>query len=636
MKLKGIFLLLSILPLLAPAQISPEDAASIDSIKIVIAQSPPDTTLASALEEWGYLTWDSDPKLSLELYQKVDSICSVNLQKDLSKAERDRFLDIRATSLNELGMTYDDRGNLTKAMDYYMTGLKITEESNHTVGMASFLNNMGIIYKNQEDFELAKEKFVQSLELEKSIDRKSGIANALHNLGTIHQDQYQYDSAIVYYRQSLAVEEELGDPVGIAVTLNVIGESYENLDQPDTAMKYFTRALEVAESIGYEMAVAEAYNGIGDVYASKGNYRKAIQYCHRALDLGEEIERLISIRRAHRSLAMYYEKTGRYKDALENYKRFITAQDSIRSETNQKAIIQQQYKYEYEKQAAADSIKNAEEVKVKDALLSAEQAENKQRTQQIYFLFIGLVLTGLFLIFFINRVLVIRKQKGIIQAEKNRSDELLLNILPAEVAEELKAKGKAEAQLIDLVTVIFTDFKGFTALSEVMTPQVLLEEINLCYSAFDRIMEKYNIEKIKTIGDAYMAAGGLPVPNTTHPIDVVNAAIEIQEFISQRGAQKTANGEPFFEIRIGVHTGSVIAGIVGLKKFQYDIWGDTVNIASRMESSGQVGRVNLSETTYELVKDQPAFSFESRGKIMAKGKGELQMYFVSKQAQIAE
>ena len=216
-----------------------------------------------------------------------------------------------------------------------------------------------------------------------------------------------------------------------------------------------------------------------------------------------------------------------------------------------------------------------------------------------------------------------------LREEKEHSEKLLLNILPAEVAEELKAKGEAEAVQIDHVTVLFTDFKGFTAMSEKVTPKDLVRDLNECFSAFDHITEKYGIEKIKTIGDAYMAAGGLPVPNTTHATDAIRAAFEMRDFIAEGKARKVAAGLPFFEIRIGIHTGPVVAGIVGVKKFQYDIWGDTVNTASRMESSGEVGQVNISESTYSLVKDELGLAFTPRGKVEAKGKGEMQMYFVS-------
>ncbi|MDB5284870.1 MAG: adenylate/guanylate cyclase [Bacteroidota bacterium] len=217
-------------------------------------------------------------------------------------------------------------------------------------------------------------------------------------------------------------------------------------------------------------------------------------------------------------------------------------------------------------------------------------------------------------------------EKKEVEKQKERSEELLLNILPAEVAEELKAKGSAEAQLIDEVTVLFADFKGFTFISEKFAPKQLVAEINECFSAFDHIMHKHGVEKIKTIGDSYMAAGGIPRPNTTHATDVVKAALEMLAFMQEHKARKEAAGELFFEIRIGVHTGPVVAGIVGIKKFAYDIWGDAVNTASRMESSGEPGKINISGATYELVKNK--FRCTYRGKIEAKNKGMIDMYFV--------
>lgn len=223
-------------------------------------------------------------------------------------------------------------------------------------------------------------------------------------------------------------------------------------------------------------------------------------------------------------------------------------------------------------------------------------------------------------------LLVVYRQRNKIKAGKKRSDELLLNILPAEVAEELKAKGSADAKQFDEVTVMFTDFKGFTQISEKLSAQELVAEIHTCFKTFDYIIEKHNIEKIKTIGDSYMCAGGLPVTNTTNAIDVVNAAIEIQTFMLQHSAQRKNEGKEVFEVRIGIHTGPVVAGIVGIKKFAYDIWGDTVNIASRLENGGEAGKVNISGATHQLVKDK--FKCTHRGKIRAKNKGEIDMYFV--------
>ncbi len=218
------------------------------------------------------------------------------------------------------------------------------------------------------------------------------------------------------------------------------------------------------------------------------------------------------------------------------------------------------------------------------------------------------------------------QENNIITKEKQRYEELLLNILPYEVAQELKENGKSEAKMFDHVTVMFTDFKDFTKIGEQMSPGQLVKEIDYCFSSFDKIIQKYGIEKIKTIGDSYMCAGGLPAVNKTHATDVIHAAIDIMTFMLEHKKEKEAKGETPFEIRIGINTGPVVAGIVGIRKFAYDIWGDTVNIASRMESSGEPGKINISGSTHEQVKEK--FRCTYRGKVEAKNKGEIDMYFV--------
>lgn len=213
-----------------------------------------------------------------------------------------------------------------------------------------------------------------------------------------------------------------------------------------------------------------------------------------------------------------------------------------------------------------------------------------------------------------------------LQVEKEKSDELLLNILPFDIAKELKEKGTAQAKKYESVSVLFTDFKGFSLIAERMDADELVSEIDHCFKQFDRIIQRYGIEKIKTIGDAYMAVGGLPVQNQTHATDVIYAALEIRDFIEEHKKKNISLNKPIFEVRIGIHTGNVVAGIVGLKKFAYDIWGDTVNLAARMESSSEPGKINISGVTYELVKDK--FTATYRGKIQAKNKGEVDMYFI--------
>ncbi|MBS0009950.1 MAG: hypothetical protein KFF49_00970, partial [Bacteroidales bacterium] len=212
-------------------------------------------------------------------------------------------------------------------------------------------------------------------------------------------------------------------------------------------------------------------------------------------------------------------------------------------------------------------------------------------------------------------------------AEKEKVDTLLANLLPKGTADELMAKGKASKQKFNFVTVLFSDIEGFTRLAEEVNPEILIDELDKFFFQFDNVVEKYNIEKIKTIGDAYMCAGGIPKKNRTNPIEVILAALVMQQYMEDMKREQKKKGLTFWDIRIGVHTGTVIAGVIGHKKLSYDIWGDTVNTASRMESSGEPGKINISGVTYDYVRD--FFICEYRGKMPVKYKGELDMYFVN-------
>ncbi|UCG27288.1 MAG: HD domain-containing protein [Bacteroidales bacterium] len=211
--------------------------------------------------------------------------------------------------------------------------------------------------------------------------------------------------------------------------------------------------------------------------------------------------------------------------------------------------------------------------------------------------------------------------------EKDKSENLLANVLPKDTAEELKTKGKVAKKKYNMTTVLFSDIQGFTKIAEQMNPETLIDELDKFFFYFDSVAEKYNIEKIKTIGDAYMCAGGIPDKNRTNPVEVVLAALEMQQYMKDLQLQAKSKNQEFWDIRIGIHTGPVIAGVVGSKKLSYDIWGDTVNTASRMESSGEAGKINISGSTYELVRD--FFICEYRGKMPVKYKGEIDMYFVT-------
>ena len=282
-------------------------------------------------------------------------------------------------------------------------------------------------------------------------------------------------------------------------------------------------------------------------------------------------------------------------------------------------------------QAEAEKALQAANLQLQQNTLKLQQNELQmkdrdlaERKKERYLYLAGLGVLLIFTLLIYRSFNLQKKFNAALLNEKKRSQELLLNILPAEVASELMAKGFADAKHFYDVTVLFTDFVNFTSVTESMTPQQLVSELHVCFKAFDGILGKYHIEKIKTVGDAYLAVAGLPIANPKHAEDVVAAAIEIRNFMAKRQEEM---GSSTFGIRVGINSGNVVAGIVGLRKFAYDIWGDTVNIAARMEQNSEEGKINISDTTYQLVKDK--FPCIYRGKIEAKNKGSIDMYYVA-------
>lgn len=513
-----------------------------------------------------------------------------------------------------MGVMYDEQGDYPRALEHYNLALSIDEEIGNKEGIAMGLNNIGNIYSFQENDSTALEYYLRALAIDEELGVAQGVATELINIGAIYKSQGKMDQALEFFERALEINTEIGDNDGIAGALKQLGSFYITHDSTLRALHYYERALEVYQQLGSKRGEAAMKKSIGQVYLVQGKVQLALDLCHESLVGAEEIGALTEQSEACKCLYMAYKSIENNSKALEYHEKWIDVKNSIYNEENTKKLTRLHMQYEFDKKEAATK---AEQEK-KDAI--AVQELRRQKLVRNGFMggfAVVLLFAGVFLV-----------QRNRIGKEKERSEELLLNILPEETAKELKEKGRSDAQLIEKVTVLFTDFKGFTALSEKLSPEALVKDLHECFSAFDRICEKYGIEKIKTIGDAYMAAGGLPTPNSTHAQDVVKAALEMSEFVEKGKRQKIESGEPFFEIRIGVHTGPVVAGIVGIKKFQYDIWGDTVNTASRMESSGEVGKVNVSQTTYEQLKEHSEFAFTFRGEVQAKGKGMLAMYFV--------
>ncbi|MFN3530153.1 MAG: adenylate/guanylate cyclase domain-containing protein [Bacteroidia bacterium] len=405
----------------------------------------------------------------------------------------------------------------------------------------------------------------------------------------------------------------------IAALFGMMYQSTLNPAYLDSASTYISTAVSVSKILGVHDDLCLPYMNLASIANDKKDYNKALFFLDSAKIYMREGQNLAFASTISLTSSIAFEGKGDLKNALLELRKHLALKDSLMNTEKLKVVSEMQEKYESEKKER--QIKELE-VAGLNAILREEKLTQTRNIYLFGALGILLLAVGLW-----SRLQYTRRAKAIIQTERDRSEELLLNILPEETARELKEKGSAEARLIDQVTVLFTDFKGFTAMSEQLSPKELVKDLHECFSEFDRICEKYGIEKIKTIGDAYMAAGGLPTTNQTHAHDVLLASLEMAAFVEAGKKQKIALNLPYFEIRIGVHTGPVVAGIVGIKKFQYDIWGDTVNTASRMESSGAVGKVNISQATYALLKDDPELQFESRGKIEVKGKGEVEQWF---------
>lgn len=574
----------------------------------------------------------SEYSLALKYYLKA-----VKGYKDLGDKQSE------ASMLQNVGTAYESLGDYPKSLEHYFRAKTIFEETGDVKGVASIVQNTGNIFYYQLEYPQALDYYQQAFKIYDSIANKEGMAAAIGNIANVYKELKNYTMAMEYNAKALKMNEEMGDTLSVGRRVLQIASLYQVQKNYTMALLNGHKAKKIFEKIGDKQLYAYALRDIGILYlalvedtaAANGGVnvnveaeeraylpdgslpvgrvarlRLARDYLLQALDTGKKLESLHIMEYCYENLAKVYRLSGDYEHALECYEQFKIIEDSVFSKDNQKKIVQMQMQSDFD---------------LKEKITRAEQDKKDAIQKNIrYSTFAGMIgLLGFSVLAYRQRNKVI-KEKANVEKEKARSEELLLNILPAEVAEELKTTGGAKARHFDNVTVLFTDFVNFTQASEKMHPQALIDELHTCFKAFDEITAKYNIEKIKTIGDAYLAVAGLPEPNAKHASNVINAAIEMCRFIETRYARL---GNETFQVRIGVHSGSVVAGIVGVRKFAYDVWGDTVNTAARMEQNSETGKVNMSEATYELVKDE--FKCTFRGTIEAKNKGLLKMYFVT-------
>ena len=493
------------------------------------------------------------------------------LYKSSEAARKGELLEEEAVSYISIADVYTEIGNSSNAILYYEKGISILRQLDKPLSLASALFNAGDEFFNNKNYDKSLKNFMESGLIFENKNHHIGLAYTNGNIGMIYAEQGNHQLAEQKINEAITVLEELEDYYAISEYLTYMSDIYLEQNDWKKAVAYAERSLELAKINGLKKQIGETNLKLSELHQQAGDLPKSYAY---------------------------YKDHIKYRDSLINLENI---------------------------EKAADLRTNFE---VSQKQIEVDLLEEKRKNQRILVIAttIALFLIGLLAFGLFRRNKYVNKTNTIIAKEKERSDSLLLNILPEETARELKENGKVKAKKFESITVLFTDFKGFTAYAEKLTPEELVESIDFYFSKFDDIMEKYGLEKIKTVGDAYMCAGGLNTATNNHAHKMVLAAFDIAEFVKTAKLEDSKN-KTRFDIRIGINTGPVVAGVVGTKKFAYDIWGDSVNIASRMESNSEPGKINISHNTYALIKDD--FKCEFRGKIEVKNRGEMKMYFVN-------
>ena len=508
---------------------------------------------------------------------------------------------------------YNNRGQQDSSAKYFLKAARINKPTCSKFNTYYLYNSWGILQEQLEEYEISDSLYAIALTATDFLDDKVYQLNVLNNRANILSKTKRIKEAIQIMKTILATSNQYNIYYHKLYSRQNLGAYYIDVKKLDSALIYLNELKELVIEDEQPDIAMDMYNNLGVCYQKRKEIELAYEYFEKAIKLATTYERLHKLLIYLNNYSSLLFKQGEFKRSRELLSDYIDIKDSLFNAEKYETIkiLEAQYKVSLQREELLQR--------------NLELEQNRRNRNTLLFVLAGVLIIAIALY---SRLNYVRRSKKIVEREKKRSDDLLLNILPAEVAEELKETGESEARNFEHVTVLFTDFKDFTYVSEQLTAKELVGEINKFFKAFDSIVTEFGVEKIKTIGDAYMAASGLPKQSEKSAIKAVKAAIAMMEKALELNENLAQSGKPQFDMRIGLHTGPVVAGIVGVKKFQYDIWGDTVNTAARMESSCEPGRVNISKATYELVKNEPNLSFEFRGKIEAKGKGELEMFYV--------
>ncbi|MFN8308849.1 MAG: adenylate/guanylate cyclase domain-containing protein [Chitinophagales bacterium] len=517
------------------------------------------------------------------------------------------------------GRLEETQGQYNKALEFYQSGIELAEANGDKKNLARCTDGKASIFLVLNNVDKALELYEQSLQLAREAGFKEWVPGELYSLAAIALDRNQTQKAVDLFNESARLSDEVNNQINKASCLQQLAGIALNNGQTKDAIDFTNQAMEIFQATGSMANYSYSQLLLADVLVHDGQVGFATEMAQKAYGSGKNMNDIELQKAAAEKLFSIYMKQGDKSRALDYHIELSRLTEAGKSNELAKKLTQLELQEGFEKEKKLQAAVQAK----KDAEMQAQlETQRIMRNASLVGLVLLLIIAGLAYYALLQK----QRDNKLIEAEKKKSDALLLNILPAEVAEELKEKGAAKARNFEMVSVMFADIRDFTQAGESMSPEKLVYEIDYIFRAFDEIVERHGIEKIKTIGDAYLCAGGLPKENVSNPSDIIEAALEMQQFMLRLKDERMKKGENYFEIRIGIHSGPLVAGIVGVKKFAYDIWGDTVNVAARMEQSSEVGKVNISGTTYGIVGSKYHCTY--RGKIDAKHKGQIDMYFV--------
>jgi len=513
-----------------------------------------------------------------------------------------------ASALLNIGIVFENLSDYPRGLEYYLKALAIEEELGEQRSIAQTLGNIGNIYNSISDYPRALEYFQKALSISVEFGMREITARTLSNIGLVYYYLSDFHQALDYFRQSLSLNESLGRQDGIAGNLGNIGIVYDCMQEYSQALEYYHKALSIGEKLGRKNSIAQTLGNIGIAYVNLSDNSQALEYTLRALAINEELGRKDGIANNLLTIGSVYKIKLFEGYSTEKAEEYLLKAIEVSQEIGVKHIVYECYQalselYEQE----GDAVKALHHFKKYHAIEKEVQSEEiKKLAQRATY----------------------ERQIGEMQREQDVTDRILHNILPKEIALRIRRGDKDIVDSYESVSILFADIVNFTTLTQHVVSHKLVAFLNTTFNTFDVLAEKHGCEKIKTIGDCYMVVAGLPERCDNHAERLALMALDMLKAIEEFPAMVEGVS---INMRIGIHSGSVVAGIIGKNKYAYDLWGDAVNTASRMESHGEPGKIHVSE---EFTRGLAAnttdtnLHFVPRGELSIKGKGTMNTYFL--------